>query len=155
MYPSTDEKPEAVHLPLQVYPADAPGIEIEMMGGGDLKFTANAEGVQWLRDNRGDKSDLDVLFDLLETSSCNGGFKAFDAGQGNPNVGLTCAPCIAESMRIKEDGSQVIEGRFWYFEQYMIADMVDRLIRDGELVFTKGPDNEPEADVRTTRKPRP
>ena len=84
---------------------------------------------------RDDLNDVDLLYPLLEPYWANGGFEPFDAGAGDPFVGLTSAPCIAESMNVEDDGTHVIVGRFWYYGDYMVKDFVALLRRDGKIVF--------------------
>jgi hypothetical protein len=84
---------------------------------------------------REDLGDVDLLYPLLEPYWANGGFEPFDAGAGNPFVGLTSAPCIAESMNVDDDGMRVIVGRFWHYGDYMVKDFVALLRRDGKVVF--------------------
>lgn len=122
---------------------DAEGVTFEIADNGSLVFMADAQGVEWLKENRGDKSDLDMFIELLENKRCNGSFTAFDAGAANPFVGLTSAPCIAESMDIDEDGRYTPVGRVWYFQDYQLKDMVDVLIETGRVSFTEAPDFEP------------
>lgn len=75
-----------------------------------------------------------AMADAIEPYSCNGSFTHFDAANGNPFVGLTGAPCIAESMNINEDGDEYsIEGRAWYFDEYMLEDDAE-LLASGEAV---------------------
>lgn len=104
---------------------------------GDLKVTAGnetrSEIARWISDGR-DRST--IAADLFESYSCNGSFTPFDAGDGNPFVGLTGAPCIAESMTVEDDGARAIDGRFWYFGDYMIRDELEELARRGRVIFT-------------------
>lgn len=139
---------------------DASGIEIAITKDGDLKLTANADGVSWLEDNCADRADVDVLHDILDTHSCNGSFTPFEAGRANPFVGLTDAPCIAEAMTldVDEDGRRQIVGRFWYLKNYATMDMVGTLINKGELLFHLGGKATLEAEVgrpKPARGPRP
>lgn len=76
--------------------------------------------------------------DAFEGYSCNGSYTPFDAGEGNPFVGLTSAPCIAESMSTEDDGTQVIHGSFWYFPDYAIRDPLEELATRGRTIFSKG-----------------
>lgn len=77
-----------------------------------------------------------LFSDLLEDYSSNGSYTLFDAGDGNPNVGLTSAPCIAEGMDILDGGKREIVGRFWYYDNYQIDCPLEKLRDTGEVVFT-------------------
>lgn len=137
---------------------DVPGIEITITEHGNLKLTADAQGAGWLREQQVDRTDVDVLSSILETHSCNGSFTVFEAGRANPAVGLTDAPCIAEAMSIDEYGKRQIEGRFWYFNDYATRDMVETLIKRGDILFHLGPDQSLEIEDQPpspTRGPRP
>lgn len=118
------------------------GITVEIDPNEQLVLIATEEGVQWLKDHRDDRSDYDILLEILEPCSCNNSFTLFDASDANPNVGLTSAPCIAEAMSFSEDGQRAIEGRFWYFERYQLDSMVDTLINKGRISFNLGPSQE-------------
>jgi hypothetical protein len=103
---------------------------------GNLVLSVNEEERQELAYAR-DRWDERVIFSgLLESYACNGSFTYFDAGEGNPFVGLTSAPCIAEAMDVADDGTKSIEGRFWAFMDYMVTDPLEVLQEAGEVVFT-------------------
>lgn len=114
----------------------------------DVKITIEENGDLTLKlDNQVDRDDLkaileddgsdQALYTLLEDEAVNGSYTAFDAGNGNPFVGLTEAPCIAEQMDVHEDGTQVIIGDFWYFERYMLECPVEKLLEEGSVTFNK------------------
>lgn len=104
---------------------------------GDLKITIAAADRQDLIDALADQKGFwPIICDLFEPYSCNGSYEPFDAGDGNPFVGLTSAPCIAECMDVADDGTKSIQGDFWYFADYMIRDPLDELAETGETVFT-------------------
>lgn len=79
-----------------------------------------------------------ALAEGLEGYSCNGSYAPFDAGDGNPFVGLTSAPCIAESLDWDDDGQAEIVGRFWYHANYMTECAVAELCAGNTVVFTLG-----------------
>lgn len=109
-----------------------------ILPNGDLKLTAGNAGRKWLADSMADErySFWCVLWDGLESYACNGSYEPFDAGDANPFVGLTSAPCIAETMDYLDDGTKEIQGRFWYFADYMIACPLEQLRNHGRAVFT-------------------
>ena len=76
-----------------------------------------------------------VLCEAMESYWCNGSYTPFDSGNANPFVGLTCAPCIAESMDCDDSGTNRINGRFWYFPNYMIESCAETLLNSGRVLF--------------------
>jgi hypothetical protein len=76
------------------------------------------------------------IYEALEPYSCNGSYAAFDAGDGNPFVGLSNAPCVAESLYMNDEGENIIEGRFWYADNYMITCPYYELAKTGRTVLT-------------------
>lgn len=76
----------------------------------------------------------------------------FWRGDANPAIGLTDAPCIAESMDYLDNGDRVIVGRAWWFADYQIRDPLEELASDGETVFQFAGDfesDEPETGIST------
>lgn len=114
-----------------------PILQCEVLESGNLRVIADNEARAWIKQEQelGRTSD-DILWDGFEGYWNNGAYWPFDAGQGDPFVGLTSAPCIAESMDILDDGSRRIEGRLWWFPNYCVVDPVDELKRKGNVIFT-------------------
>lgn len=83
------------------------------------------------------KTDILILIDGTEKYWTNGSYQPFDAGGGDPFVGLTSAPMIAEEMSYDENGDAEIIGDCWYFGNYMIESFIDVLIENGEVLFQK------------------
>ena len=109
----------------------------EILPTGGLEIRAEGEASADLIDALADdKPFWVILCDGLEHYSCNGSFTPFDAGAGNPFVGLSDAPCIAESMDYGDNGLCAIEGRFWYFNNYALECPLETLARNGQVVFT-------------------
>lgn len=103
---------------------------------GNLKLIANNAARAWLKEQvLAGKSDLDILWDGLEGYWSNSSFEPFDAGDGNPFVGFSDAPCIAESMDMDDDGTKSIYGRFWYHSDYMLISFADQLKNRGFVYF--------------------
>ena len=110
-----------------------------------LTFTVRPNGNLRMSYHQKDRDDIldlvnshDEITALIEGSEAywtNGSFRPFDAGQGNPHVGLTSAPCVAESMQYDDDGQATIEGRCWYFGQYQIESCLERMLDEGFVDF--------------------
>lgn len=109
-------------------------IEIRELDSGNLLLTCT--DMEWL-DEEMEKSgnEIDILWDGTEGYWANGMYWPFDAGHGNPFVGLSSAPCIAESMDVDDDGLCTINGRFWYFPDYMVVNPMQILKEHGEVEF--------------------
>lgn len=113
--------------------------------------------------------EMGALMDLTEPYWTNNGFHPFDAGQANPYVGITSAPCIAERMSGPDEasGKYEIDGRLWWFPTYETTGIVDELLEHGKVVFSAVPGwgmdekaelkdvaNEVPASVPVTHRPR-
>lgn len=111
--------------------------DIKIIANGDLLMTASdetrAEMADMLRDPNWNY--WSVFAELLEIYLCNGSYTPFDAGEGNPFVGLSSAPCIAESMCYSDSGELEIDGRFWYYPNYAITDPLAELKNKGRVIF--------------------
>lgn len=111
------------------------GLNLTVLPCGALLMTANNSTRNYLA-TMGDDTDFNqAMYDLLEPFSTNGGFTLFDAGAGNPFVGLTSAPCIAESMDYLDDGAMEVNGRLWWFESYQVRSYVQELRTKGRVIF--------------------
>ena len=98
-----------------------------------LELTVDAEAQEALA---GITSDHPMeMYDLFEPYSCNGSYTLFDAGNANPFVGLTDAPCIAESMDMDDEGNYSVVGEFYYYNNYMIESYVEELATKGKTFF--------------------
>ncbi|VTU31979.1 hypothetical protein H4CHR_02917 [Variovorax sp. PBS-H4] len=97
---------------------------------------ADEEARAWFSEMRSTRTSEDLLWEGTEQYWTNGSFEPFDAGQGNPFVGLSSAPCIAESMDVHDDGTNEINGRFWAYLDYQLRDFGDDLLEHGFAIFT-------------------
>ena len=109
---------------------------IGVMKNGSLKLTANNTGRRWLKQEKQKRNSEDLLWEILEPCWANGSYAPFNAGDANPFVGLSSAPCIAESMDVADDGTKTINGDYWFFENYMLENFVDTLMCTGRVLFT-------------------
>jgi hypothetical protein len=111
---------------------------IEVLPDGNLKVKAGNDARRWIKEEQqDDRSSDSILWDGTERYWTNGSFEPFDAGQANPFVGLTCAPCIAEALHCRDHGDREIVGGFWYFERYQLVDLVEVLKRTGHVIFSR------------------
>lgn len=139
-------------------PANPAGqfVDIEILPNGNLKLKVDQEEREDIEGWRDERTEDMILSDLMESHWTNGSFTPFSAGQGNPFVGLTDAPCIAEAMiGPDDDGKMEIEGRLWWFPNYAVQSTVDVLLEKGEVVFQLAPGYEvaPSAEKPATRAP--
>lgn len=118
-------------------------INCRVLPNGDLKITARNEGRRAIKEMESSNRDFwSIMGELFEPYSTNGSYSPFDAGDGNPFVGLTSAPCIAEDLTIEDSGERVIYGRFWYNADYMLVNELDKLKNRGRFTYTYGGKNE-------------
>ena len=116
-------------------------VNCRVLPNGDLKVTAGNEGRRAIREMEDDRRDFwSIMGELFEPYFTNGSYSPFDAGDANPFVGLTSAPCIAECLTAEDDGTQVINGRFWYSDNYMLVNELDELKTRGRFVYTLAPE---------------
>lgn len=113
-------------------------IDIELTKQGDLKLIANQDAREYIAEALTEnKSHDSIMCELLETYACNGSYTFFSAGDANPFVGLSDAPCIAEAMDYDCEGNATIQGDFWYYTDYMLESELQLLVTCGSVVFTK------------------
>lgn len=124
-------------------------MDITVLDNGSLRLKADADDQDYLRDHP-DLTEAAALLELTEPYWTNGGFEPFDAGEANPFVGLTSAPCIAEALSVKEDGQREVEGRLWWFPAYETVGVVDTLREKGEVIFSAAPAMNAEATPDVT-----
>ena len=74
-------------------------LTLTIQPNGDLLIAASNTCRARLKETRERYDDVSALCELTEPYWTNGSFQPFDAGAGNPFVGLTSAPCIADSTR--------------------------------------------------------
>lgn len=110
-------------------------MNITILPNGDLRLTADNATRAYIADEIRHGRRNHVIYELLEHEICNGGFTPFDAGDADPFVGLSSAPCIAESMDVPDSGERIIVGRFWHFANYMIRDEIEELRDKGRVDF--------------------
>lgn len=111
-------------------------IKCTILPNGDLLTTADNEARANIAAMLRHSSYWTIMADLFEAYSCNGSFTLFDAGDGNPFVGLTSAPCIAESMDYMDNGDHKIVGQFWYASDYMLTCNLEALRDRGRYVWS-------------------
>jgi len=104
-------------------------IELE---NGDLQLVAEDGDLETCPTN----GYWSTMAHLFEPYSTNGGFAHFDAALGNPFVGLTGAPCIAECMDHDDGGNATIQGRFWYFSDYMVKCELEMMAAGEPVIYT-------------------
>jgi len=111
------------------------GIQIEVESGNLWVVADSPEDQIEIKESLDKNGFWSTMAEIFEPYSCNGSFTPFDAGGANPFVGLTNAPCIAESMDYLDNGDSKIEGRFWYYPDYMIRCPLEELAETGSVRF--------------------
>lgn len=110
-------------------------INVTRLPDGNLKLTADNETRRFIAENE-HRPYWTIMADLFEPYYCNGSYEPFDPADGNPFVGLTDAPCIAENMCYDDDGTRTVDGNFWYFADYVTVNDLDELKRKGRVIYT-------------------
>lgn len=112
---------------------------VKIQPNGELLLTADNETRAYIADEMRNGQRGNCWYELFEPYYTNGEYQPFEPGDGSPHsgpfVGLTSAPCIAESMDYLDDGTQEIVGRLWYFADYMIRDELEELKNRGRVTF--------------------
>ena len=111
-------------------------ITCTILKNGNLKITAANETRGELKYQLENNGYWATLFTAFESYSTNGSFTPFDAAIGNPFVGITSAPCVAESLTVEDDGSSTVAGRCWAFIQYETKCDLTELINTGKVIYT-------------------
>lgn len=110
-------------------------ITCTILPNGNLRVTAGNEARSDIAHGLKTNDYWGTFAEAFESYSINGSFTPFNAGDGNPMVGLTCTPCIAESMDCDDDGNLSVNGHLWWFPDYMIRDPLEELAREGRTEF--------------------
>lgn len=113
-------------------------MNVTVLPNGDLKLSADNHTRAYIADAMRQKrarSYWSIMAEMFEPYFTNGGFEHFDAGQADPFVGLTSAPCVAEALIYTDDGRREIDGRLWYFADYMIRGDLEELRDRGRVVY--------------------
>ena len=109
-------------------------LNFEILENGNLSVTAeNPAEIQELIDDG--KGYQDIIYDLFEDTATNGSFTFFEGGHGNPYTGLNDFPSVAEAMDTDDDGNNIIEGRFWYFNDYCTILETDEFAAGRAVVY--------------------
>lgn len=111
-------------------------LNVDVLGNGNLSLSIEPAYLDDAQDEYVGKDYWSVMSDLFEPFSCNGSYTIFDAGEANPFVGLTSAPCIAEIMDVSDDGTRTIQGDFWYFDAYSLRNDLEELLLGSKVVYT-------------------
>ena len=115
-------------------------LEARIEPNGDLTLLANQATRDHLTELEDDTDFSNAMFDLFERWSSNGSYTLFDAAQGNPFVGLTSAPCIAECIDHDDNGEAEIVGRCWWFPNYQVTSYAEELRTKGQTTFALAED---------------
>ena len=112
-------------------------LTIETTLNGNLQLSVDEETAEEIKYQRKtlERGWWEIAADLFEEHSCNGSYTLFDAGQANPYVGITAAPCIAEVMNTDDDGNNKVEGHLWFDKDYMILDFLETLATKHTYIF--------------------
>lgn len=112
-------------------------IKCTTLQNGNLKITADNNTRQWIKDSMNDTSlNYWIIMEyLFEDYSANSKFQHFNPDNANPFIGLTSAPCIAESISTDDTGNRTVEGRLWHFPQYALRYDLEELKNKGFVIY--------------------
>lgn len=128
-------------------------MDIQILSNGNLRLQLEDGEADELKTNMEDRNEDMLMAELIEPYSTNSSFSYFNAGDANPFVGLTSAPCIAESLHgPDEDGKIEVEGRLWWFPDYAVRSVVKELVERGQIVFPLAPSHEAQPQQTQSRK---
>lgn len=123
-------------------------IKCTILQNGNLKITAGNDTRQWIKESMlfttckksgakewTSRNYWQIMAELFEDYSTNSKFQHFNPDNANPFVGLTSAPCIAESMELSDDGEYSIVGSLWHFPQYALRYDLEELKNKGFVIY--------------------
>lgn len=111
-------------------------IECKVLENGDLKLIANEETRAYITECEANQFGYwNIMATLFEHYATNGQYEHFDAGDADPFIGLSAAPCIAEWMDYPDEGGREILGRLWWLSDYAIRDDLAELRETGETIY--------------------
>lgn len=116
-------------------------MNVKVLDNGDLELSLEAldankiENLQKIYNTKGESRLMGIF---LSEYSSNNSYTYFDAGNANPYVGLSDAPCIAECMYMTDGFTNKIAGKFWYYVDYTVIDYCQKLLSGKSVVFTLG-----------------
>lgn len=134
-------------------PSERMAMDIQILSNGNLQLRLEDGEADELKINMEERNEDMLMAELIEPYSTNSSFSYFNASDANPFVGLTSAPCIAESLHgPDEDGKIEAEGRLWWFPDYAVRSVVEELVERGQVVFPLAPGYEAQPQQTQSRK---
>lgn len=115
---------------------DEEHLSFTILPNGDLRMEANVPARMLLAESDQGWEYSPAMMRMMEEFSCNGSYTLFDPSRGNPYVGLTDVPCIAESLDLADSGQRFVRGRLWIYKDGTWCNYVEDLIECGEAIFT-------------------
>jgi hypothetical protein len=115
-------------------------IKCVVLKNGSLKITAGNKTRELIKELQNQATGRvwnywEIMQALFEGYACNSSFTHFDPSNANPFIGLTSAPCIAESIQYNDDGTDEVIGRLWYFADSTMRDDLEELKNKGFVVY--------------------
>ncbi len=111
--------------------------DFEILPDGNLKISLTPEGkieleeISFNLENQ--YNDYDMLRDLIEYQLCNRWTWIAPESTG----ALTDAPILSNNVRYNNAGEIVAEPNVWWYPNYMIDDIIEKLYSNGYLIFDK------------------
>ena len=109
----------------------------EILPNGDLKITLTPEGkieleeISFNLENQ--YNDCDMLRDIIEHQLCNG----WTWVQPEDIGALTEAPILSDNIVYNDNDIVEFINNVWWYPNYMIDNLIEKLYGDGYIIFTK------------------
>lgn len=112
-------------------------LEIKVLENGNLELSIPSIDDQTdVLEQLADRNESTVYNDLLEPFFTNGSYHNISPDQFY--VGLTSDPYIlAENVTYEDDGSVLVEGGMWHYNDYMIKSLVEKIAMGEKVIMQK------------------
>jgi hypothetical protein len=108
-------------------------IEYQILPNGNLLLTASNDARADYSDELKRRGSDEVFYQMMSAWRDNGVLFPIEPEW----IGaLTEAPIIAEFHTVEDDGTNTVDGKVWWFPNYMITDPMKELFHKGRVEFT-------------------
>lgn len=104
----------------------------EILPNKNLKISLGNESAENVKSYLEDHTSFETLLEFTESYWTNG----WGVTTGDLLGQLTECPIIAEDLTIEDDGSNTLNGKAWYFGNYMVENEIETILENGFIEFT-------------------